>query len=106
MDYFSAVQVGRGRVKEAVELLQKVAGPSSPVLFLKMGAQEWAPVGEKNLLAIVTGKDSTAAVVMCDDEGNAKAISAWLPIPQVETVVRTMESNGFFVFKGDAKLPI
>ena len=45
MDYFAAVQEGRSRVNRAVAMLQGVAGPSYPMLFLKLGNPEWTPVG-------------------------------------------------------------
>ena len=34
MDYFSAVQQGKTRVRKSVDALTKVAGASYPVLFL------------------------------------------------------------------------
>jgi hypothetical protein len=36
---------------KALEVLQEVAGPCSPVLFLKMGRNDWVPVGEENFLS-------------------------------------------------------
>ncbi len=89
-----------------MDVLQDVAGPSSPVLFLKMGASEWAPVGEENLFAVVKGKNSTAAIAICDGEGNAKAISAWVPTSQADAVARSLESKGFSRFESEVRLPI
>ncbi len=106
MDYFSAVQEGRRRVSRAVEALQRVAGPSYPMLFLKLGASQWTPVGEEMLQKIVPGKDGTAALVICDSEGNAKAMSAWLPGAKVEEHSKSLETKGLPVFPGEVKLPI
>jgi hypothetical protein len=106
MDYFSAVQEGRARVRRAVGLLEQSAGPSSPVLFLKMGAPEWSPVGEESLLAVVEGKGSTAAVVVCDAEGNSKAISGWMPKEKAEAIARAMRESGIAGFEGELRLPI
>ena len=106
MDYFSAVQEGRRRVSRAVDTLQKVAGPSYPMLFLKLGASEWIPVGDEMLRKTIPGKGGTAAVVICDSEGNAKAMSAWLPEAKAEEHSRSLEKEGLPVFPGEVKLPI
>lgn len=106
MNYFQAVQEGRARVKEAVELLQAVAGVSHPMLFLKMTAQEWTPVGGEMLQAIIPGKNGTAAVVLCDAEGNSKAMSEWLSAIQAEENSRALESKGVQRFDGEVRLPL
>lgn len=105
-DYFNAVQEGRARVKQALERLQEVAGPSYPVLFLKMGIQDWTPVGEEELCALVSGKGGTAAVVVCDSDGNSKAMSAWVPRSEAERIVNALESKGLHRYGGEVKLPV
>ena len=106
MDYFTAVQEGRRRVGRAVDVLQKVAGPSSPMLFLKMGASQWTPVGEEMLQKTVPGKGGTAALVLCDAEGNAKAMSGWMSEEKAAAHSRVLEVQGIAIFSGDVKLPI
>jgi hypothetical protein len=106
LDYFTAVQMGRARVKQALEALQDVAGPSYPVLFLKMGIQDWTPVGEEELFALVRGKGGTAAVVVCDSDGNAKALSSWSSLVDAERAAHALESKGFARYKGEVKLPV
>ncbi len=106
MDYFGAVQVGRRRVNQAISLLQSVAGPSHAVLFLKLGVAEWTPVGEEMLQKVIPGKQGTAALVICDSDGNSKAMSAWLPDEKVSEDSRLLEARGIQVFDGDVKLPI
>lgn len=106
MDYFSAVQEGRARVKKAVELLQEFAGPSYPVLFLKSGRQDWAPVGAEDLYSVVPGKDGTAAVVVCDSEGQTKAMSAWFNAEKAASIARELETRGLPKYAGDVTLPI
>jgi len=76
------------------------------VLFLKMDSQEWAPVGEENLLATVGGKNSTAAVVICDGEGNSKAISGWVSEDVAERFAHALQARGISRFGGEIKLPI
>ena len=93
-------------MKKAVETLQDVAGASYPVLFLKMGHESWSPVGEEELCAVVKGKGETAAVIVCDSEGNTKAMSAWLPGGEAEKHASTLESRGVRRYDGEVKLPV
>ncbi len=83
-----------------------MAGPSSPVLFLKMNSADWAPVGEESLYAVVKGKNSTAAVVLCDGEGNSKAMSGWFPDAKAQEFANALASRGLAPFEGEVKLPI
>ena len=106
MDYFAAVQEGRSRVNRAVAMLQGVAGPSYPMLFLKLGNPEWTPVGEEMLHKVVPGKGENAALVICDSEGNAKAMSAWVSASRANEFALVLESKGVPVFSGEVKLPI
>jgi hypothetical protein len=106
LDYFSAVQAGRARVKRSLETLQSVAGPSYPVLFLKMGTQDWTPVGEEEMFSVVAGKEGKAAVVVCDSEGNAKAMSSWVEKSDAERISVELEVKGLGRFEGEVKLPI
>ena len=106
MGYFEAVQEGRTRVQRALEALQEVVGPCSPLLFLKMGVEGWTPVGEESLYSIVKGKNSTAAVVLCDTDGNSKAMSAWVSDSQAKTFADTLASKGIEGYDGEVKLPI
>jgi len=106
MDYFAAVQEGRKRVSRAVAVLQEVAGPSYPMLFLKLGISDWTPVGEEMMHKVVPGKLGTAALVICDAEGNAKAMSSWLPEERAQSLAKTLESREIPSFPGDVKLPI
>jgi hypothetical protein len=106
LDYFTAVQQGKKRVNIAISALQEVAGPSSPMLFLKLGITDWTPVGEEMLQKIVPGKNGTAALVICDGEGNTKAMSAWFPEQKADDLSKSLELKGIPVFPGDIKLPI
>jgi len=106
MDYFQAVQEGRRRVNKAVGVLQEVAGPSYPMLFLKLGLSEWTPVGDEMMHKIVPGKNETAGLVICDAEGNAKAMSGWLPREKTREMAEALESRGVPSFPGEVKLPI
>ena len=106
MDYFAAVQEGRKRVSKAVATLQEVAGPSYPMLFLKLGVSDWTPVGDEMMHKLVPGKEGTEALVICDAEGNAKAMSGWLRADRARTVAKALESREIPSFPGEVKLPI
>ena len=106
MDYFTAVQEGRKRVTRSVDVLQEVAGPSYPMLFLKLGLSDWTPVGDEMMHKMVPGKEGTAALVICDAEGNAKAMSGWFPADRARTLAKALESREIPSFPGDVKLPI
>jgi len=100
------VQQGRARVKKALDTLQGAAGPSYPVLFLKMGQGDWTPVGEEELFALVKGKGGTSAVVICDADGNSKAMSTWLPTAEAEKAASQLSSKGLSRYDGEVKLPV
>lgn len=106
LNYFEAVQVGRKRVDAAVQFLQGVAGNCHPLLFLKMGVQAWTPVGDENLYATVPGKNSTLALVICDKDGNAKAMSDWVTESEGSRLADVLASKGITRFDGDVNLPI
>ncbi len=106
MDYFTAVQEGRSRVNRALAVLQNTAGPSYPMLILKLGVAEWTPVGDEMLYKVVPGRNSTAALVICDAEGNSKAMSAWLRAEKADEISQRLDAEGIPVFLGDVKLPI
>ena len=106
MDYFEAVQQGRARVKDAIDVLQSVAGVCYPMLFLKIGVFDWTPVGEEMLYAAVPGKNDTAAIAICDRDGNAKTMSAWVTPVKAEEYSLTLAARGIPKFDGDVKLPV
>lgn len=106
MDYFAAVSEGRKRVSRAVSALQEVAGPCYPMLFLKLGLTNWTPVGDEMLHKVVPGKNQTAALVICDSEGNSKAMSSWVSEEKADGFSKSLELKGIPVFPGEVKLPI
>ncbi|MDG7030358.1 MAG: hypothetical protein JRN64_01395 [Nitrososphaerota archaeon] len=105
-DYFMAVSTGRKRVDRAVATLEAVAGPCYPMLFLKLGASEWTPVGEEMLQKVVQGKNKTAALVVCDGDGNSKSMSAFVPADRAKEFSKALELKGVRVYPGDVRLPI
>lgn len=106
MDYFAAVQEGKKRVNRALAMLQEIAGPSYPMLLLKLGETQWAPVGEEMMQKVVPGKNRMAALVICDADGNSKAMSGWVSSQKAEEFSKALELKGVPVFPGEVKLPI
>jgi hypothetical protein len=93
-------------VKDALEVLQEAAGPSNAMLFLKLGVAGWEPVGEEMLFATLEGKSGEAAIVVCDADGNAKAMSAWLNERSEQEALDALSTKGLKKFEGPVKLPI
>ncbi|QQG48124.1 MAG: hypothetical protein HY247_05045 [archaeon] len=106
MSYFEAVQAGRARVKEAMDLLQSVAGPCYPLLFLKIGPAKWTPVGEESLYSVIAGKNGTAAALICDSDGNSKTMTPWVPASKAREFVNGLAERGLSKYEGEPKLPI
>ncbi len=93
-------------MNQAVSVLQEVAGPCYPMLFLKLGVESWTPVGEEMLHKVVQGKDKTAALVISDGDGNSKAMSAFVPEEKASEFSQMLAQKGIPIFPGDVKLPI
>lgn len=90
----------------ALELVQSVAGAGHPLLFLKMGPAEWTPVGEENLYSLVSGKNETVSLVICDGDGNSKAMSDFFTESEGARISNELFSKGITKFDGEVKLPI
>jgi hypothetical protein len=106
LNYFEAVQQGKARVQDAVNFLQQTSGQCHSMLFLKVGSGSWSPVGEEMLYAVVPGESGTAAVVICDAEGNSKAMTTWVQASLAEEHARSLASKGLARFEGEVQLPI
>lgn len=76
------------------------------MLFLKMGVQQWTPVGTEMFWKAVPGKDGTEALVVCDGDGNAKTMSAFVPQEKAQAFSKNLADRGIAEFEGEVKLPI
>ena len=76
------------------------------MLFLKVGSGAWTPVGEEKFYSVVPRKSGTAALVICDAEGNSKAMTPCVPAATAEEHARSLGSKGLVKFEGEVKLPI
>ena len=102
-----ALKIGEKRVKSAQDLLGRYTGQAMPALALKDDkSNEWEPVGEENLLAIV--KESNGfMIVLCDKNGIAKSIAQWFTEDvKNEIVERITRENGLKEYSGKLSLPV
>jgi hypothetical protein len=76
------------------------------MLFLKLGLTDWTPVGEEMLHQVIPGKNGTAALVICDGDGNAKSMSGWFPEERAKKYSNSLELKGIPVYPGEVKLPL
>lgn len=107
MQYFMALKIGEKRVKSAQDLLGRYTGQAMPALALKDDkSNEWEPVGEENLLAIV--KESNGfMIVLCDKNGIAKSIAQWFTEDvKNEIVEKIARENGLTKYSGKLSLPV
>ena len=107
MQYFMALKIGEKRVKSAQDLLGRYTGQAMPALALKDDkSNEWEPVGEENLLAIV--KESNGfMIVLCDKNGIAKSIAQWFTEDvKNEIVEKIARENGLTTYSGKLSLPV
>jgi hypothetical protein len=107
MQYFMALKIGEKRVKSAQDLLDRYTNHAMPALALKDDkSNEWEPVGEENLLAIV--KESNGfMIVLCDKNGIAKSIAQWFTEDvKNEIVEKITRENGLTKYSGKLSLPV
>ncbi len=104
MRYLDAIKQGKDRVRESMRILNESGSLSYPLLFLKFGKADFEPVGEENLYSVLEDRDKRA-VVICDSEGNAKAITPWMEEEKTNQIVRSLVSLGIERYKGTLKMP-
>lgn len=110
MQYFVALKIGEKRIKLAQEFLSNFIDdntPAMPALALKDNKDNnWQPVGEENLFAIVK-KDDGFLVAICDNDGIAKTLVNWLSEEKKNELISKLQSNGNLKqFLGNVSLPV
>lgn len=104
MTYFEAFKKGELRSLKAQQLLTEYSATAMPALLLRDKAgQVWVPVGEENLIAVTL--DEPACVVVCDDQGYAKAITRPMERTKALEIMEKMKAAGLKQFVGTLKLP-
>ena len=115
MQYFSALKIGKKRVAEAREYLNKLTnGKAMPALALKdTTSNVWEPVGEENLYAVVDESSgfvltdtSGYIVAIVDSNGISKAIVQGVNDKLKQNLVKMFEADKIIEFKGKISLPV
>ena len=115
MQYFRALQIGKKRVAQAREYLNKfMNGKAMPALALKdTKSNVWEPVGEENLYAFVDESSgfvltdtSGYIVAIVDNTGLTKALVQGVNQQQKEDLLKSFEADNIPEFKGKVILPV
>ncbi len=106
MQYFQALKVGQGRIKDAATLLKKYTSNALPAIALKESKDSnWEPVGEENLAGVSVGQHG-CIISICDKDGNAKAIASWFKKEDADKIMEQMKRDGMNEYTGKIKLPV
>lgn len=107
MQYFTALKLGEKRVRIAQDILKLYTGNAMPALALKdNNDNNWNPVGEENLIAVVK-ESSGYMLVLCDKDGIAKTIAQWFTEETKNDIVNKIkEELKFQEYFGKLSLPV
>lgn len=106
MQYFPALKIGQGRIKDAAILLKKYTSNALPAIALKESKNGiWEPVGDENLAGVSIGPHG-CIISICDKDGNAKAIASWFKKEDADKIVELMKRDGMDEYIGKIKLPV
>jgi hypothetical protein len=106
MQYFPALKIGQGRIKDAAILLKKYTSNALPAIALKESKNGiWEPVGDENLAGVSIGPHG-CIISICDKDGNAKAIASWFKKEDADKIVELMKRDGMDAYIGKIKLPV
>src|SRR5579875_3922897 len=75
-------------------------------VFLRHEKNEFEPVGEENFYAIVELKPKSVIIALCDDGGNAKAISQYLHPSLAEKLVEKLKTRNIRQYQGTPYIPL
>jgi hypothetical protein len=106
MQYYEASKIGLQRTEIAAEILAQVTGYAKGAVFLRHEKNEFEPVGEENFYAIVELKPKSVIIALCDDGGNAKAISQYLHPSLAEKLVEKLKTRNIRQYQGTPYIPL
>jgi hypothetical protein len=106
MQYYEASKIGLERTERAAEILAQVTGYAKGAVFLRHETDEFEPVGEENFYAIVELKPKSVVIALCDDSGNAKAISQFLHPSLAEKLVEKLKTKNIKQYRGTPYIPL
>jgi len=106
MQYYEASKIGLERSEKAAEVLAQITGYARAAVFLRHEAKEFEPVGEENFYAIVELKPKSVVIVLCDEGGNAKAISQFLHPSLIEKILERLKAKNIKQYQGKPYIPL
>ena len=102
MQYYKAAFLGQERSKKAQLKLFDYTGFAMLTYTIKQTITGFEPVGEEMLIGKLVRGDEMI-LLLCDNEGYAKAQSKPLPKQQAEEILKTMINDGISEFRGIIK---
>ena len=102
MQYYKAAFLGQERSKKAQLKLFDYTGFAMLTYTIKQTNTGFEPVGEEMLIGKLVRGDEMI-LLLCDNEGYAKAQSKPLPKQQGEEILKTMINDGISEFSGIIK---
>lgn len=102
VQYHKAAYLGKERSQKAQMKLFDYTGFAMLTYTIKQGKTGFEPVGEEDFAAKIT-RGNEVLLLICDEEGYAKAQSRPLPIEKGKEIFNKMISDGMFEFNGEIK---
>jgi hypothetical protein len=102
MQYYKAAFLGQERSRKAQLKLFDYTGFAMLTYTIKQTNTGFEPVGEEMLIGKLVRRDEMI-LLLCDNEGYAKAQSKPLPKQQGEEILITMINDGISEFSGIIK---
>lgn len=102
MQYYKAAFLGQERSKKAQMKLFDYTGFAMLTYTIKQTSTGFEPVGEEMLIGKLV-KGDEMILLICDNEGYAKAQSKPMSKQQGEEILKTITNNGISEFSGTIK---
>ena len=102
MQYYKAAFLGQERSRKAQLKLFDYTGFAMLTYTIKQTNTGFEPVGEEMLIGKLVRGDEMI-LLLCDNEGYAKAQSKPLPKQQGEEILKTINNDGISEFRGIIK---
>lgn len=104
MQYHQAVRIGQERSRKSQMTLFSHAGFAMLTLTVKKSQGTFAPVGEKELVAIIEKPAEGWLVVIVDEEGYAKSQSKVLKEDEAKEILKKATFAGIPQYGGQIRL--
>lgn len=100
MQYFQAVQIGRGRSSKSQMILFNLCGFAMLTLTTKKKDGQFIPIGEEDLVAIIRTADGYVTILV-DAEGYTKAQSKPLEKDAALEIFKKAKESGIAEYPGE-----